>query len=43
MLDVERARALLAARRADLEKLLAETEAAGREDRSSEDEKAAAG
>ena len=39
MLDVERARALLAARRADLEKLLAETEAAGREDRSSEDEK----
>jgi DnaK suppressor protein len=38
-LDVERARALLAAKRADLQTLLAETEAAGREDRSSEDEK----
>ena len=37
-MDVERARALLAAKRADLQKLLAETEAAGREDRSSEDE-----
>jgi DnaK suppressor protein len=39
MVDVDRARALLADRRADLEKLLAETETAAREDRSSEDEK----
>src|ERR1700727_1181143 len=38
-LDVERARALLAAKRAEVQKLLAETETAGREDRSSEDEK----
>jgi len=37
-LDVERARALLAAKRAEVQKLLAETDAAGREDRSSEDE-----
>jgi DnaK suppressor protein len=37
--DVERARALLAAKRAEVQNLLAETEAAGREDRSSEDEK----
>ncbi len=38
-MDVERAQALLAAKRAEVQKLLAETEAAGREDRSSEDEK----
>ena len=38
-MDVERARALLAAKRAEVQKLLAETETAGREDRSSEDEK----
>ena len=38
-MDVERAQALLAAKRAELQHLLAETEAAGREDRSSEDEK----
>ena len=38
-MDVERARALLAAKRDELQKLLAETDAAGREDRSSEDEK----
>ena len=38
-MDVERARALLAAKRAEVQKLLAETEAAGREDRASEDEK----
>jgi DnaK suppressor protein len=38
-LDVERARALLAAKRAEVQKLLAETEAAGWEDRGSEDEK----
>ena len=38
-MDVERARALLAAKRDELQKLLAETETAGREDRSSEDEK----
>jgi DnaK suppressor protein len=37
--DVERARALLAAKRTEVQELLAETEAAGREDRSSEDEK----
>jgi DnaK suppressor protein len=37
--DVERARALLAAKRAEVQNLLAETEAAGRDDRSSEDEK----
>ena len=37
-MDVERARALLAAKRADVQKLLAETDTAGREDRSSEDE-----
>jgi DnaK suppressor protein len=39
MLDVERAQALLAAKRAEVQTLLAETEAAGRDDRSSEDEK----
>jgi DnaK suppressor protein len=38
-LDVERARALLAAKRAEVQKLLAETETAGWEDRGSEDEK----
>jgi DnaK suppressor protein len=38
-LDVERARALLAAKRAEVQELLAETESAGREDRGSEDEK----
>lgn len=38
-MDVERARALLAAKRAEVQELLAETEAAGREDRGSEDEK----
>ena len=37
-MDVERARALLAAKRAEVQKLLAETETAGREDRGSEDE-----
>ena len=37
-MDVERARALLAAERDEVEKLLGETEAAGREDRDSEDE-----
>ncbi|MGH3069137.1 MAG: TraR/DksA family transcriptional regulator [Streptosporangiaceae bacterium] len=40
-MDVERARALLAAERAEVQKLLAETEAAGREDRGTEDEKGA--
>ena len=40
-MDVERARALLAAKRDEVQKLLAETEAAGREDRDSEDEKGA--
>jgi DnaK suppressor protein len=39
MLDVERAQALLAAKRAEVQTLLTETEAAGRDDRSSEDEK----
>jgi DnaK suppressor protein len=38
-LEVERARALLAAKRAEVQKLLAETETAGWEDRGSEDEK----
>ena len=38
-MDVERARALLAAKRAEVQKLLAETETAGWEDRGSEDEK----
>jgi DnaK suppressor protein len=38
-LNVERTRALLAAKRDEVQKLLAETEAAGREDRGSEDEK----
>ena len=38
-MDVERARALLAAKRAEVQNLLAETQAAGRDDRSSEDEK----
>ena len=38
-MDDERARALLAAKRAEVQKLLAETDAAGREDRSSEDER----
>jgi DnaK suppressor protein len=38
-LDVERARALLAAKRAEVQTLLAETKTAGREDRGSEDEK----
>jgi DnaK suppressor protein len=37
--DVERARALLAAERDDVQKLLAETEQAGREDRETEDER----
>ena len=37
-MDVERARALLAAKRAEVQKLLAETDAAGREDRDTEDE-----
>jgi len=36
--DVERARALLAAERDEVQKLLAETEASGREDRDSEDQ-----
>jgi RNA polymerase-binding transcription factor len=36
--DVERARALLAAERDEVQKLLAETERAGREDRDSEDQ-----
>jgi DnaK suppressor protein len=36
--DVERARALLAAERDEVQKLLAETEQAGREDRETEDE-----
>src|ERR1700733_6259960 len=36
--DVERARALLAAERDDVQKLLAETEQTGREDRETEDE-----
>ncbi len=40
-MDVERARALLAAKRDEVQKLLAETDAAGREDRSSEDEQGA--
>lgn len=37
-MDVERARALLAAERDEVQKLLAETEASGREDRDSEDQ-----
>ena len=37
-MDVERARALLAAERDEVQKLLSETEAAGREDRDSEDQ-----
>ncbi|MGI8450296.1 MAG: TraR/DksA family transcriptional regulator [Streptosporangiaceae bacterium] len=37
-MDVERARALLAAERGEVQKLLAETEASGREDRDSEDQ-----
>ena len=37
-MDVERARALLAAERDDVQKLLAETEQSGREDRETEDE-----
>jgi DnaK suppressor protein len=36
--DVDRARALLAAERDEVQKLLAETESAGREDRDSEDQ-----
>jgi DnaK suppressor protein len=36
--DVERARALLAAERDEVQELLAETEASGREDRDSEDQ-----
>jgi DnaK suppressor protein len=36
--DVERARALLAAERDEVQKLLGETETAGREDRDTEDE-----
>jgi DnaK suppressor protein len=39
--DVERARALLAAEHDEVQKLLAETEAAGRQDRDSEDDTAA--
>ena len=38
-MDVERARALLAAERDEVQKLLAETEQAGREDRDSEDQR----
>jgi DnaK suppressor protein len=37
--DVERARALLAAERDEVQKLLSETEAAGREDRDTEDQR----
>ncbi len=37
-MDVERARALLAAKRAEVQKLLAETETSGRQDRDSEDD-----
>lgn len=37
-MDVDRARALLAAERDEVQKLLAETESAGREDRDSEDQ-----
>ena len=37
-MDVERARALLAAERDEVSKLLAETQAAGREDRDTEDQ-----
>ena len=37
-MDVERARALLVAERDDVQKLLAETEQTGREDRETEDE-----
>ncbi len=37
-MDVERARALLATERDEVRKLLSETEAAGREDRDSEDQ-----
>ncbi len=37
-MDVERARALLAAERDEVQKLLAETEQTGREDRESEDQ-----
>ncbi len=38
-MDVERARALLAAERDEVQKLLAETDRAGREDRDSEDQR----
>ncbi len=40
-MDVERARALLAAERDEVQKLLADTERSGREDRDSEDQQGA--